>query len=249
MTLASIAGSQARQEQLRIENDLLRKKKELLKGDTKKEGEPLIPEEGQINAALLALFGSVGDDISEKIGLTMDDFGDVFSGDMEDILGSFGDVFIGDLDDVMGSFGSDLLGNLGGLFGGGGGGGGGGDGGGFDLLGAVGDIFSGPLEKVFKGFFKHGGELRKGQFGVVGEAGPELFAPKTTGTIIPLSKISGGRETLTIVNNMNFSMGVQDTVRAEILNAMPQIQRSTQQGVLNAISSGGKFAKAVGRKQ
>ena len=96
-------------------------------------------------------------------------------------------------------------------------------------------------------FFQHGGDIDKGEIGVVGEKGPELFVPRTGGTIVPTSQITRDPG-MTVVNNMNFSLGVQDTVRAELLANMPHIQAATQQGAFDAIEKGGKFAKAVGRK-
>lgn len=52
--------------------------------------------------------------------------------------------------------------------------GGGGGGGIFDILGSL-----------FGGFFAEGGDVRGGKAIVVGEQGPELFMPKTAGSIIP----------------------------------------------------------------
>ena len=48
-----------------------------------------------------------------------------------------------------------------------------------------------------------------------------------------------------VVNqNLNFATGISNTVKAEILNLMPQIQNQTISAVAEARMRGGKFAKA-----
>lgn len=81
-----------------------------------------------------------------------------------------------------------LMSSLGGLFGGSGGGGGSG----------IGSLISGAAS-LFGGFFADGGKLKPGQFGVVGERGPELaFAGSSPLNIMPNG---AGRSPVTI--NMN----------------------------------------------
>lgn len=57
----------------------------------------------------------------------------------------------------------------------------------------------------FGGFFANGGDPPLGKVSVVGEQGPELFIPKTMGTIIPNKALRGGGSSQTIVNN-NFTI-------------------------------------------
>lgn len=84
---------------------------------------------------------------------------------------------------------------------------------------------------------------------LVGERGPELFVPRTAGSIIPSSQtpsaMSGGSPVV-INQNLNFALGVTNTVRSEIANLLPSIQQSTISAVADAKLRGGKFAKAFG---
>ena len=77
----------------------------------------------------------------------------------------------------------------------------------------------------------------------VGERGPELFMPHSSGSIVPNNKMSGGAGT-TVVQNINISTGVSQTVRAEITQLMPQIAEASKAAVLDARRRGGSFSKA-----
>ena len=85
---------------------------------------------------------------------------------------------------------------------------------------------------------------------VVGEQGPELFIPNTSGRIQPLNKAGenmGSPQTPVVVEqHINFATGVQSTVRAEVANLLPQIQNSTIAAVQEARMRGGKFAESFG---
>jgi tape measure domain-containing protein len=70
------------------------------------------------------------------------------------------------------SFGKD--GELGGVFG--------------NVFGGAGDFFG----DLFGGFFANGGMPPMGKVSVVGENGPELFVPKSAGTIVPNSQMQQG---------------------------------------------------------
>jgi hypothetical protein len=77
---------------------------------------------------------------------------------------------------------------------------------------------------------------------MVGERGPELMIPGASGTIIPNNKMGGNG---TVVNQtINVSTGVSQTVRAEIMQLMPQISEGTKAAVLDARRRGGSFASA-----
>ena len=56
----------------------------------------------------------------------------------------------------------------------------------------------GGLLSTIAGFFADGGDPPVGKASIVGERGPELFVPKTAGTIIPNDKLGGSQQ---IVNN------------------------------------------------
>jgi len=78
---------------------------------------------------------------------------------------------------------------------------------------------------------------------MVGERGAELFVPQTAGNIISNRGMSGG---VVINQSLNFSTGVVPTVRAEIMNLMPHIQKETISAVAEARTRGGTFARTFG---
>ena len=84
------------------------------------------------------------------------------------------------------------------MFGGGGGGLGGLIGG---LLGGSGGDASGPIGMVDAAFFADGGSPPVGKASIVGERGPELFVPRTAGTIIPNNQIGSMGGTTNVTNN------------------------------------------------
>ena len=100
-----------------------------------------------------------------------------------------------------------------------------------------------------EGSLASGGTIQAGRPSLVGERGPELFVPRTAGSIVPSSltpgKIGGGNSVV-INQNLNFALGVTNTVRAEVANLLPSIQQSTISAVADAKLRGGKFAKAFG---
>lgn len=67
--------------------------------------------------------------------------------------------------------------------------------GGFDFGKIIGSLFGGgggfDLGSIFGGFFASGGNPPVGVPSIVGERGPEVFVPKSAGTIIPNSKMVG----------------------------------------------------------
>lgn len=109
------------------------------------------------------------------------------------------------------------------------------------ILGAIGNAF--PALKTNAS----GGAIYAGQPSVVGEHGRELFVPSSAGRIlsVPQAKaaVSGG-DGVTIVQNINISTGVQQTVRNEIKAMMPQIADSAKVAVLDARRRGGSYGSA-----
>ncbi len=106
-----------------------------------------------------------------------------------------------------GGGGSGLMGMIGGLFGGKGGGSGGGG-----IMSMIGGLFGGggggagaaagaggggimstiaSFASSFLGGFDKGGRMAAGGWGVVGENGPELFAPSQSGYVIPSDEVEG----------------------------------------------------------
>lgn len=88
----------------------------------------------------------------------------------------------------------------------------------------------------------NGGPVQAGRSYTVGERGPEIFTPATAGTITPNSQMGGSG--VTVVQNINISTGVQQTVRAEIRSMMPQIADSAKSAVADAKRRGGNYGKA-----
>lgn len=87
-----------------------------------------------------------------------------------------------------------------------------------------------------------GGPLTGGVPTLVGEEGPELILPGASGTVIPNHALGG--ESITVVQNINVSTGVAATVRHEIMQMMPTLQRATVAAVADRRRRGGNFAKA-----
>ena len=87
-----------------------------------------------------------------------------------------------------------------------------------------------------------GGPVKGGRPYIVGERGPELMIPNRSGTIIPNDKLGGG--TVVVNQTINVSTGVQQTVRAEIRQLMPQIADSAKAAVSDAKRRGGSYGRA-----
>lgn len=104
---------------------------------------------------------------------------------------------------------------------------------------------TGPIAGAFGSLFGKaiGGPVQNGRPYMVGERGPELFIPNSAGSIVPNKDMTGGGGT-TVVQNINISTGVSQTVRAEIAQLMPQIANSAKAAVLDAKQRGGSFSKA-----
>lgn len=110
-----------------------------------------------------------------------------------------------------------------------------GGGGGGGIFGAIGGFIG--------GLFADGGRPPRNKVSVVGEKGAELFVPDSAGTIVPNDKIGGG---VTVHQTINLSAGVSQTVRAEVMGMLPQIQEASKSAVFEARRRGGSFASAFG---
>jgi hypothetical protein len=107
---------------------------------------------------------------------------------------------------------------------------------------AFGGLFGGSTSIPFGGPRALGGPVEAGSAYLVGEQGPELFMPGQSGRIIP-----NGQAGSTVVNQtIQISVGVAQTVRAEIAALMPAIKRQTVDAVADARMRGGSFAAAMG---
>lgn len=91
-----------------------------------------------------------------------------------------------------------------------------------------------------------GGPVRQGSPYLVGERGPELFVPQGAGSVVNAATTRGlgGGGGIVINQNFNVSTGVQQTVRNEIRQLMPQIADNTRAAVADAKRRGGSYGKA-----
>lgn len=112
----------------------------------------------------------------------------------------------------------------------------------------IGGIFKDVFGSILGGITgkASGGPVSGGQTYVVGERGPEIFRPRSSGTIIPNHAL--GSASIQVVQNINVMPSVTDTVRAEIFNALPLIREQSISAIIEARSRGGITTKALGLK-
>lgn len=127
----------------------------------------------------------------------------------------------------------------------------GGNGTGF--LGSLGGLLgSGGGSGVGSGFtFAEGGRPPVGRASLVGEKGPELFVPDTAGRIITAGDtaeaLQGMGGSQTVHQNLNFSLGVVPTVRAEMQKLLPQIAEAGAARAQTLRQRGGKYKSSFTR--
>ncbi len=112
---------------------------------------------------------------------------------------------------------------------------------------AMGGGVGGFLSSAIFGTRAGGGSVQAGNPYMTGESGRELFVPAQNGRILSpaQTRMVGGGEAVTVVQNINISTGVQQTVRAEIKGMMPQIADNAKAAVLDAKRRGGSFGRAM----
>ena len=118
---------------------------------------------------------------------------------------------------------------------------------------AIQQSITGPLAGALGGFFGTstpvstaaiGGSMQRGRTTLVGERGPELFIPSSSGSIVPNNQISGGGGVV-VNQTINLSAGVSQTVRAEVMSMMPQIAEVSKAAVADAKQRGGAYSRAI----
>ena len=95
------------------------------------------------------------------------------------------------------------------------------------------------------GTFAGGGKVQARRPVMVGERGPELFVPNTGGIVknnMDTKGMMSSGKPIVINQNLNFSTGVSQTVRAEVMNMLQKIQSSTLEAMVDAKQRGGAFA-------
>ena len=93
-----------------------------------------------------------------------------------------------------------------------------------------------------------GGYGRGGVPMLVGERGPELFIPRSAGSVMNNASsrfAMSGRAGPSIIQNINVTTGVQSTVRSEIMQLMPRIAEASKAAVSDANRRGGGFKGAM----
>ena len=104
------------------------------------------------------------------------------------------------------------------------------------------------LEDFQIGAGASGGAIQGGKPYLVGERGPELIMPKSASTVRNAhdtrSIMARGGAGVAVYQTINVTTGVQDTVKAEIANLMPQIADASKSAVLDARRRGGSFSRA-----
>ena len=135
------------------------------------------------------------------------------------------------------------------------GGGSGGGGGGLSTLlsvgaslfgggGSGGGSFAGPSSMGSVGYGRaNGGTVTANQPYMVGEQGPEMFVPNTSGGVFTNRSLkNSGGGGATVNQTINIETGVAQTVRAELQSLMPQIKMETVSAVIDAKKRGGQMA-------
>ena len=111
----------------------------------------------------------------------------------------------------------------------------------FGLTGTSGALPTASIGGAAGGGRAHGPML-------VGERGPELFVPSSTGSIknnMDTKNLLGGSSTV-VNQTLNIETGVSQTVRAEIVNLLPTIRESTISAIVDQRRRGGPVASAFG---
>jgi hypothetical protein len=111
--------------------------------------------------------------------------------------------------------------------------------GGTGIMGMLGGIFGKAS----------GGTVMSGTPYLVGEKGPELIVPQNRGHVmnadLTAKAMNGSKgETVVVNQTINVSTGVQQTVRSEIKQLMPQIAQSAKSAVVDAKRRGGSYGRA-----
>ena len=95
-------------------------------------------------------------------------------------------------------------------------------------LSGGGGFLSGIFNSIFGGFKANGGPVMAGTPYMVGERGPELFVPRSSGSIVPNNRMGGNTVSVTV----NQSFGAS-TSRATSLQAAADASRALQQAGRN----------------
>lgn len=113
---------------------------------------------------------------------------------------------------------------------------------GINALGGVGGAAYGPAEPLFIPHFASGGFVGAGQLSLVGESGPELFMPNTSGWIMPnsaMNAISGGGRPISI------TYAPQIDARGADVGSEQRIRRALQETHAQAVQDSLRIAQEI----
>lgn len=102
----------------------------------------------------------------------------------------------------------------------------------------------GSLLPSFGGFFADGGSPPVGVPSIVGERGPEMFIPKSAGTVVPNHMLGGS--TVIVQQTIQVNPGVPELVGAKIQESAPAIAALAKAEVFAAMQRGGTASKITG---
>lgn len=104
---------------------------------------------------------------------------------------------------------------------------------------------SGFLGGIFGGKRADGGPISAGRTYLVGERGPELIVPQSSGTVIPNHALGGSG--VTVHQTINVAGGANPaTIRQEVAKLLPQIAEATKGAVIDARRRGGAMKATFG---
>lgn len=107
-----------------------------------------------------------------------------------------------------------------------------------DFGGVIGDLFG----DIFGGFRASGGPVNYGKAYVVGEKGPELFMPNTSGTIVPNGAGGGG----VVVNVMNNAPQTEVQATPRMNNGKMEVEIIVQQVIASDVRRNGPITQRLG---
>lgn len=99
------------------------------------------------------------------------------------------------------------------------------------------------LGSIFGGFRADGGPVTAGRPYIVGERGPELIVPRTSGQVIPNHELGGSQVVINQTIAPNFAGNA--ATRQEVLEIAAMTQQATLAALPNHIRRGGSYAQAV----
>ena len=172
-----------------------------------------------INTRFKESMNTLADDLASSLAkgkVSLNDFKSFFANVLEDITQEIIRRRITQplVDEIVG-----FVDGLGGI--------GGGKGGGFDIFGTIGSFISGGGfgggsgglfgGSIIPGFLANGGIARAGSPYLVGERGPELFVPNTTGQVRSNESMGSGGNTANVTFNIN-AFDTKDAVQTLVEN-------------------------------